>query len=158
MRLKPLLFPFLFFLFLYLGACASLGKDMDPPKISLDGVESIPGEGGGPRFRMKLRVQNPNQEALDIAGISYEIVVQDVELISGVTNEVPLIEGYSEEPVTLEAGINTLQLIRFFTKLGMGQQTMNQLEYTFRAKIDFNGFTPTQRIEESGVIGGPVNP
>ena len=142
---------------LLLSACATMGKDVDPPKISLDGVHSIPGEGGGPRFRMDLRIQNPNQQDLDIAGISYGISVQDVELVSGVTNEVPLIEGYSEEVVSLEGGLNTLQLIRFFTKLGMDQRSLDRLEYTFEAKIDFHGFTPTQRISESGVIGGPVN-
>ena len=140
---------------LFLAGCAGTSYQQDPPKIILDGVHSAAGQTGAPRFRIDLRVQNPNAEPLDIAGISYEVLVQDVELLSGVTSDVPVIQGYSEEPVTVEAGLNALQLLRFFTRLGSGEQTLDRLEYTFRAKVDFRGFVPTQRIEETGVIGAP---
>lgn len=144
---------FLVMLSLGLVACASLTKDTDPPKVSIENFRSIPSEGSGPRFEVDLRIQNPNAEALDIAGISYDIALQDVDLISGVSNDVPLIEGYSEEVVTLQSGLNMLQLVRFFAQIGGGQQTLDRLEYRVSAKIDFKGFMPTQRIEETGVIG-----
>jgi hypothetical protein len=67
-----------------------------------------------------------------------------------VTNEVPVIEGYTEELVTVEAGIQLFQLVRLLA--GLGQKPTDKLDYRFAAKIDFNGFIPTQRIEESGSI------
>ncbi|MEE4175612.1 MAG: LEA type 2 family protein [Xanthomonadales bacterium] len=140
---------------LSMAGCATTPDDWDPPKISIENFRSIPNEGGGPRFEVDLRIQNPNQQSLDIAGISYDIALQDVDLISGVTNQVPVIEGYTEEVVTLESGLNTLELIRFFTRLGSGQQTLDRLEYRVSVKVDFRGFMPTQRIEETGVIGEP---
>ncbi len=143
------------FLAVVLGGCASLTKEFDPPKVSLENFQSLPSQGGGPRFRIDLEIQNPNAEALDIAGISYDIEVQGKDLISGVSNEVPRIEGYSAEKVTLEAGLNMIELIRFLTSIGTSHQEMHSLEYTFKAKIDFRGLIPTQRIEESGVIGAP---
>ena len=133
-----------------LGACASLGADIDPPKVTVEGVESLPGNSGGPRFEIKLRVSNPNKQTLDIAGISYSVELLGKELVSGVTNDVPVIEGYSEEVVTLEAGINLFQFVRFIA--GLGKNKTDALEYRFLAKIDFKGFVPTQRIEESGVL------
>jgi len=138
---------------LLLVACAGLSKELDPPKVSIENFRSIPSEGSGPRFEVDLRIQNPNATALDIAGISYDIALQGIELISGVSNQVPLIEGYAEEVVTLQSGLNMIQLIRFFARLGGGQQSLDALEYRVTAKIDFKGFMPTQRIEESGVIG-----
>lgn len=138
-----------------LAGCSAMQPDLDPPRLSIDNVRSLPGDGGAPRFEVDLRIQNPNQQTLDIAGIAFDIALQDVDLISGVTNEVPVIEGYSEEVVTLESSLNTIQLIRFLAGIGMGQEDMNQLEYRVSVKVDFNGFMPTQRIEETGIIGQP---
>ena len=133
-----------------LAGCASLYQDMDPPKVSVDSFRALPSEGAAPRFEIKLRVINPNTDALDIAGVSYSIALLGREIITGVTNDVPLIEGYSEEVVTLEAGIQLFELLRMFTSLGANAD--EPLEYKFSAKIDFKGLIPTQRVEDSGVI------
>lgn len=135
---------------LFLAGCASLVPDMDPPKISLESFRSLPSDSGAPRFEIKLRIANPNKQTLDIAGISYSVELLDRELISGVTNEVPVIAPYSEELVTLEAGLQLFEVIRLFTSLG--REPTEELEYRFAAKVDFNGFLPTQRVEEVGTI------
>lgn len=135
--------------FLFAG-CATLQSDLDPPKVSLESFRGLPAENGAPRFEIKLRVINPNKQPLDIAGISYSVDLLGQELITGVTNEVPLIEGYSEEVVTIEASLQLFQLLRLLA--GLGRTETEALDYRFSAKIDFNGFIPTQRIEETGQI------
>ena len=135
---------------LMLSSCASIMPEVDPPKVTLESFKSVPGEGGAPRFEIKLRIVNPNKQSLDIAGISYSVEIFDKELISGVTNEVPLVEAYTEEVVTLEAGLQLFQLVRLLA--GLGQEPTDTLDYRFSAKIDFKGFVPTQRIEDSGSI------
>lgn len=133
-----------------LGSCASVTPELDPPKVTLESFRSLPAEGNTPRFEIKLRIVNPNKQTLDIAGISYSVALLDKELISGVSNDVPVIEGYSEEVVTLEAGLQLFQLLRLLTSLGSTRS--DSLQYSFSAKIDFNGFVPTQRVEETGEI------
>lgn len=133
-----------------IAACASLQPEFDPPRIAVESFRNIPSETGVPRFEIKLRVTNPNKQALDIAGISYAVEILGKELISGVSNDVPLIEGYSEGVVTLEAGLQLFQLVRLLA--GLSQEGSKALDYRFSAKIDFNGFMPTQRVEETGVI------
>jgi hypothetical protein len=133
-----------------LCSCASLSPEFDPPKVTLESFNSLPSDNGAPRFEIKLRVINPNKQALDIAGISYSIELLDTELISGVTNDIPVIEGYTEEVVTLEAGLQLFQLVRLLANLGSAPSDV--LEYRFLGKIDFNGFVPTQRIEETGTF------
>ena len=135
---------------LWLTACASMTTEFDPPKVTLDSFKALPSEGATPRFEIKLRIANPNTQDLDIAGISYSVDILDRELVSGVTNEVPLIAGYTEEIVTLEASLQWFQLMRLIT--GLAQEQVSNLDYRFAAKIDFNGFMPTQRIEERGTI------
>jgi LEA14-like dessication related protein len=130
--------------------CAGVVREMDPPKISVESVESAPAESGAPRFRIVLRVINPNTQSLDIAGISYGIEIMDQEVISGVTNDVPVIEGYSEGIVTLDAGLQLFQFMKLLTTLGRSRG--EPLEYRFVAKIDFKGLVPTQRIEERGEL------
>ena len=137
-------------LLITLSGCASMQPDLDPPKISLESFKSLPSETGAPRFEIKLRVANPNKQTLDIAGISYSIELLGKELISGVTNDVPVIEAYTEEVITLEAGLQLFQLLRLLASLGQTQA--DALDYRFLAKVDFNGFIPTQRIEEAGQI------
>lgn len=133
-----------------LGGCATLTQQMDPPKVSLDSFSSLPSEGGGPRFLIKLRIQNPNEQKLDIAGIAYGIELAGREVITGVSNDVPVIDGYSEGVVSLEAGLQLFQILRLLASLG--QTETDELTYRFTAKIDFKGLVPTQRVEEVGQI------
>lgn len=135
---------------LMLGGCASLTTPMDPPNVSLDSFSSLPSEGAGPRFLIKLRVQNPNEQTLDIAGISYGISLGGQEVITGVSKDVPVIEGYSEGVVSLEASLKLFQVLRLLASLGQTQS--DALTYRFTAKIDFKGLIPTQRVEDEGQI------
>ena len=133
-----------------LVGCAGLPSDLDPPKVSLESFRSLPAASGLPRFEIKLRVINPNKQPLDIAGISYSIELLDREVITGVANDIPAIEGYGEGVVTLEAGLQLLEILQLMT--GLGASRSDPLVYRFAAKIEFNGFMPTQRVQERGEI------
>jgi LEA14-like dessication related protein len=133
-----------------LAGCASLMPELDPPKVSLVSFRSLPGGETAPRFEIKLRVMNPNKQTLDIAGISYSVELLGKELITSVANDIAPIPGYGEGEVTLEAQLQLLELLRLFASLGAAGS--EPIAYRFSAKIDFNGFIPTQRIEESGEI------
>ncbi|MEZ5573124.1 MAG: LEA type 2 family protein [Halioglobus sp.] len=141
---------FLLVIFSLLAGCAALTPEFDPPKISLVSFRSVPSVGGAPKFEITLKVLNPNKEPLDIAGISYSIALLDREVITGVANDIPPIAGYGEGEVTLQAGLQLLELLRLLASLGTTDT--EPLEYRFSAKIDFTGFMPTQRIVESGEI------
>lgn len=135
---------------LLLCACANLNPEFDPPRVTVESVRSLPGQETAPRFEIQLRIANPNKQSLDIAGISYTVALLGREVVSGVTNDIPEIFGYTEEVVTLEAGINLFQLLRLLAELG--KSDTDALDYTFAAKIDFNGFIPTQRVQEEGSL------
>ncbi|MDO8861848.1 LEA type 2 family protein [Haliea sp. E1-2-M8] len=141
---------------LLLGGCSSLFQGIEPPKVSVDSVRSVPAEGSGPRFQIVLRIANPNARALDIAGISYGVELLGRELVSGVTNQVPRIAGYTEEQVVIDAGVNLLELLRLLGNLG--HSSGDALDYRFKAKIDFRGLLPTQYVEDSGSVALNASP
>ncbi|MEM8562712.1 MAG: LEA type 2 family protein [Pseudomonadota bacterium] len=132
------------------SGCATLTEPIDPPKVTIENFASLPSAGAGPQFEITLRIQNPNEQTLDIAGISYGIELAGREVISGVSNDVPVIEGYSEGLVTLSASLQLFQVLKLLASLG--QTTADELTYRFTAKIDFKGLIPTQRVEEEGQI------
>lgn len=140
----------LFLGLLILTGCAGLNPAMDPPKINLVSIRSSPTEEGPPRFEIILRVINPNEQRLDIAGISYSVELLDKELITGVANNISPIQGYGEGIVTLNADLQWLEVLRLMTSLGT--KHAEPLAYRFSAKIDFYGLMPTQRLEDSGEI------
>jgi len=149
-RQKMRFLSVLLFGLVVLSGCASLTPDMDPPTINLVSFRPLPSEGNAPRFEIKLRVVNPNRQQLDIAGISYSIALLDKELITGVANDIPTIAGYGEGVVTLQVELQLLELLRLITSVGTDRS--EPLVYRFSAKVDFNGFLPTQRLEETGQI------
>ena len=134
-----------------ISACAGLMPEFDPPQVSVESVESLKGDEGMPRFLIKLRIANPNKQPLDIVGISYSVRVLDKELLSGVTNQVPVIEPYTDELIELKSSLKLIQIVRLIAGL-TGSQRLEELDYRLSAKIDFNGFVPTQKIEEIGTI------
>ena len=133
-----------------LVGCASLVPPLDPPKVSVENIRSLPVEGSGPRFLLTVRVVNPNEQALDIAGISYAIELMDRELVTGVANDIPVIEGYSERSIDLEAGVNLFEFLRLLASFG--QTPADLINYKVTAKVDFRGLLPTQRVEKTGEI------
>jgi LEA14-like dessication related protein len=133
------------------SGCSTLSSDFDPPQVTLESFRGLPRNSEGmPRFELKLRVANPNVQALDIAGISYTVEILGAELLSGVGNDIPRIEGYASEVVALESSISLFQLLKLLASLGL--EPHEQVDYKLSAKIDFNGLIPTQRVTEEGVF------
>jgi LEA14-like dessication related protein len=74
-----------------LSGCASL-TNLTAPRVSLAGIESLPGEGLELRLMLKLRVQNPGDADLRYDGIWAEVELRGQPLASGgapVTGVVP---------------------------------------------------------------------
>lgn len=133
-----------------MNGCALFSPTIDPPEVSLISFRSLANTGGPPLFEVVLRVLNPNEQPLEISGIRYSIAVRDREIITGVANDIAPIRGYGEALVTLNAGLELFELLRLLADLGIN--SAEPLEYRLKAKVDFYGFMPTQRLEKSGEI------
>lgn len=141
---------------LLLASCATLAPDYEEPTVTLTSFRALPSAGMAPVFEIGLRVMNPNPQDLALAGVVYTISVQGHELVKGVGKDFPVIEGYSQQDLTLSAGANLLAGIRFIGD--MMQAPKQNLEYAFEAKLDLQGLYPSIRVSERGSFNLNASP
>lgn len=150
---QPLLLLSLAFLALPLfGGCAGMGSGYETPTVSVQSFRPVQsGDASGlPSFEIGLHVINPNLEPLELAGVSYTISLGGQDLIKGVGNDLPVIEGYGEGSFTLTAGFNLMAGIRLFRSLMAADS--DSIDYAFKAKLDPGPFRRKIRIADSGTI------
>jgi LEA14-like dessication related protein len=94
-----------------LTGCAVL-PGREPPRINVVGIEALRGEGIELRFALKLRVQNPNEVALDYNGVSLDLEVNGRPLASGVANVSGSIERFGEAVITVPVTVSLTAALR----------------------------------------------
>jgi len=133
---------------LILAGCATLQPDFETPTVEVVAVRMIPAEGILPRFNVDLRVTNPNRSDLPIKGATYSLELEGLELISGLTNDLPRIPAYGEETITLDMALNWMEGVKLLNQLA--REPKDSLSYELKAKLDVGLLLPAIRVEETG--------
>jgi len=139
-----------FLLMLSLWGCAGLNPNFETPAVSISSFRALPGQGGVPRFEIGLHIINPNRSFLDLKGVAYTISVEGYKLLTGVANDLPRIAAYGEGDVLLEAGVDLLSGILFFTNLAKGGK--DEVNYSLTAKLDVGPLVPVIRVNREGTF------
>ena len=133
-----------------LAGCAGMKPGWEEPTVTVKAVRAIPSEGMLPEFEIDLHVVNPNREALKLVGVSYTVSLEGHELIQGVGNDLPVIDGYGEGDLTLHATADLFAGVSLIRDLmSSGQDT---LSYSFEAKLDPGALRPSIRVKDSGEV------
>lgn len=141
---------FTLIMILVISGCATLPNLLKDPSVALESVSLANNNLLSPRFKLVLRVTNPNSIALPVKGMSYTINIQGVELFSGATNDIPQIAAYGDTVLTLELGTNIIKagnLLRLLL-----DKSTNTISYNIGAQIDLSGIPTHFNINEAGVI------
>jgi len=101
-----------------LAACALL-QPRDPLNISVIGIEPLPGQELELRMAVKMRVQNPNEEAIDYNGIALDLEVNGQPLAAGVSDQQGHIGRYDEAVIVVPVSITAFSFLR--QAYGLGQ-------------------------------------
>jgi len=151
MRTRLLVFRIIFLATLagLLPGCATL-RNEDPLKIDVAGVESLKGEGMELRMAVKLRVQNPNDSAVDYRGVALDLDVNDQRLASGVSDETGTVPRYGETVIVIPVTVSAFSVIKQVARLAQQQGTPN-LSYRVHGKLD-GGLFGTRRFEGTGTL------
>lgn len=145
--LRRLLACALVLMTLGLGACAWL-PDRDPLSVTVVGIDSLPAQDMEVRFAVKLRVQNPNDTAIEYNGIALDLSVNGQPLASGVSNQQGRVERYGETLLSIPVSVSAFSALR--QALGLSQnQSLDHLPYTLRGKLA-GGLFGTVRFSDSG--------
>lgn len=133
-----------------LQGCAGGLPGFETPTVSVTSFRPLPGQGMLPQFEIGLRVVNPNRMPLALTGVAYSVSLEGQEVVKGVQNELPVIEGYGEGDVTLTAAPNLLGGIRLVTDLL--SRPRESVDYVLEAKLDLGGFGVPIRVRDQGQI------
>ena len=151
--LKPLLSLLLVWL---LAGCATLSSDLQPPRITLADISVIDIKLLEQRYRIVVRIQNPNDRALDIRGISIELDINDESFASGVGNRAADIEPYGEGLVELEVTSSLFGLVEQIRALE--QRQGRAIDYRIHGRLKLEGSLIGIPFEHIGRLGGGTGP
>ncbi|MBC7946147.1 MAG: LEA type 2 family protein [Burkholderiales bacterium] len=96
----------------WLVACSGLPLNTEPPRLSIAGLSLTDANLFEQRFKLELRVQNPNDFALPIHALNYVIEINDQPFATGVSNRSVTVPGYGSDVVEVEAISNLGGLLR----------------------------------------------
>lgn len=149
MSLHPMRMVLSGLLILALSACTLL-PNRDPLTISVAGIDPLPGQGLELRMAVKLRVQNPNETAIEYSGVALDLDVNGRLLASGVSNQHGSIGSFSEAVLVVPVSVSAFAALR--QALGLSQtQRLDNLPYTLRGKLA-GGLFGTMRFRDSGTL------
>ncbi|MGV6397364.1 LEA type 2 family protein [Pseudomonas caspiana] len=152
MRSRPLRALLASLLMVTMSACA-LFPNRDPLNINVVGIEPLPGQGLEVRMAVKLRLQNPNETAIDYTGVALDLDVNGKLLASGVSDQQGTIGRFSEGILVVPVSVSAFAALR--QAVGLTQtQNLDNLPYTLRGKLA-GGLFGTMRFSDSGVLSLP---
>jgi LEA14-like dessication related protein len=129
------------FVALALLGCASLAA-RDPLEVVVAGIEPMPDKGEGLELRLlvRLRVQNPNPDAISYGGAFVKVEVQDRTFATGVTDVGGAIPGFGEAVVEVPVTVSMLRMVRQVIGMQDAAQA-DQIRYSMSGKLGSHRFS-----------------
>ena len=112
------------------------------------GIEPAPAEGLEMRFVIKLRVQNPNDVALDYHGLAVTLELNDQPLANGVSDAAGSVPRYGEAIIAVPVSVSAVDVLRQVLGFVQAPDT-GAVRYRVLGKID-GGLFGTRRFSEEG--------
>ena len=100
------------FVLLVAAALAACGGLREPLRVSLAGIDSLPGEGLEARFLARIRVQNPNDVPIPYSGLSAELDLNGRSFASGVSTAAGEIPRFGESVIELPLTVPGTAILR----------------------------------------------
>ncbi|MBP6491307.1 MAG: LEA type 2 family protein [Thauera sp.] len=137
---------------LLLAGCASL-THREPVRINVVGLEPIPGEGMEMRFKVKLRVQNPNDTAIDFDGLALDLDLNGRPFASGVSDRTGSVARFGEALIEIPVSVSAIAVVRQALGVIEGDGKA-EVPYALRGRLA-GGLLGGMRFSDSGTLKLP---
>jgi hypothetical protein len=139
---------------MWLAACATLGAG-DPVQVTVAGIESLPGEGLELRMLVKLRVQNPNDTAIDYDGVYVKLDVLDKTFATGVSDARGSVPRFGETVLAVPVTVSVLRMATHALGMLDGKR-VEKIDYELEGKLNGPGFGG-MRFKSTGALNLPLD-
>src|ERR1700749_1461972 len=115
---------------LALGGCSLFVPKLETPQLSIVNVQVLKSDLWHQELRVRMRVQNPNNRALPIKGITYSLDVDDQEFAHGQSGASFVVPALGEAEFDMSVSANMASML--VKLLGQGGSRM---DYHLSARI-----------------------
>jgi len=130
-----------------LAACSSLGSKLEAPSLELVGVQMLSTDMFAQRFKVRVKVINPNDLELPVKGLEYTILMMGDSFAEGMANESFLL------PAMGEAEFDMLVTTNFVSSFG---RLLSRVQGGKLENIDYE-ITGKIMVEKGMVRKIPIN-
>jgi len=123
--------------------------EIQPPKVSFQGLKIYPPTARGWPLSARLLLENPNAEPLNLLGYDYQLWIEDRSVAQGVSQQAvnlpPLGQTVTEVPITVQLPAVVDLLPQFLPMLQKSQQQRQfhyQIAGSFRLASVMGGIIP----------------
>jgi LEA14-like dessication related protein len=136
-----------------LNGCAGL-LNRDDMRVNLVGIEPLQGQGLEMRFAVKLRVQNPNDSAIDYDGVALDLDVNGRAFASGVSNQRGTVPRFGETVISVPVTVSAFSVARQALGFASGDTT-SKVSYAVHGRLA-GGVLGGARFSDKGLIDFPT--
>ena len=138
---------------LALAGCSLFAPKLEKPRLSIVGVEMQKGDLFEQRLKVRMRVQNPNDRALPVKGLSYQLLVANEPLASGMSSASFQVPALGEAEFDMSVTANVMGVVAKLASRKDGPKLSDELPYQLVGKVELSGgFVRTIPFHDSGSI------
>ena len=148
---------FLIFIALLLAGCAGFGL-REPLRVSVAGMDPLPGEGMEARFNLTLRVQNPNEAVLDFDGVAVDLEVAGKDFASGVSDQRGSVPRFGETLIVVPVTVPATAIIRQMFSIVTAGKPPSKFDYRLRGRLGGARFESEGELELPATLKAGKSP
>jgi LEA14-like dessication related protein len=137
---------------LAVAGCASIAP-LEVPEVQVTSLEVLEPEPGSleQRFTVGLRLINPNNRAVAIDGLDFELDINDQRLARGVSNRAFTLPRLGEAETSVTVTTSLFDILRQAMHMGRGRDA--GFEYRLRGRLHLgSGFVRTVPFDHRGQL------
>ncbi len=138
---------------LLLAGCAGFGV-REPLRVSVAGLDPLPGEGMEARFVLKMRVQNPNETALDFDGVVVNLELAGKDFASGVSDQRGNVPRYGESIIAVPVTVPATAILKQMFSIATTGKPPSKFDYRLTGRLGGIGLGGA-RFESEGELSLP---
>jgi LEA14-like dessication related protein len=134
-----------------MSGCSLLAPKLEKPKLSVVNVELQKSDLWEQRLKVRMRVENPNDRAIPVKGITVVLDVQDQEIAHGVSGASFVVPALGEAEFDMNMTANMAGAL--LKLLGAGNQFGDSLDYRIKGKLSLSeGLFRSIPFEDRGSV------
>jgi LEA14-like dessication related protein len=135
------------------AGCAGFGSRLEPPKLSVVGVEIVRGDLFEQRFKARMRVQNPNDRSIAVRGVSYTLQIGGEELGRGLSGSSFTVPALGEAEFDMLVTVNFAGTVMRLLERARSDGLPDSLSYRLRGEVKLaEGLVRTIPFDEKGAV------